>query len=371
MVRYSELLSLVYIKVKAMDTQISREPDVKSSKELEGLVVKIIENIDVERIYLSKGTPEHSFTYRLNIIATLSRHDILEAIRPVIDTIFFNHKNFSYRIFSLSYANDELKQGNLYFLNHCHDKNIVYRVDQCQSIWNYPCDNLIKRAEKIKQDFNRDMSRMKSFKKGIHYYKTQDNQPQAAFMMHQTFEQGYRILERFVCGKIKICHSIKNHQSYVLKSLNKLEGRFQTELGSDNELLDLLEDAYSSARYTNSYNITKKDIEQLAQKLGLFIKEIKFWFSRELSVFKSNINHIEEKNLETSKHPNESEYFVRKFEFENSFEMLCMARSLMAVCATCLQDDVEPPMQINGFEYNINEVLQLAIELLPLRETSP
>lgn len=196
-------------------------------------------------------------------------------------------------------------------------------------------------------------------------------------MLHQTFEQGYRILERFICGRVKICHSIKNHQSYVLKTLDKIGGMFQTESDVDSRLLDLLEDAYSSARYTHGYRITKNELEQLSQRLSLFTKDIKALFHRELSIFKNNIdNGIFDYNKEQAlEPPNEqratTEPFVRRLEFDSSFEMLCTAKSLLLLGVTCLQKDVEPPLHVNGFDYNIAEVLQLAIELLPLKETSP
>ena len=150
---------------------------------------------------------------------------------------------------------------------------------------------------------------------------------------------------------------------------------FLAESDMETRLLDLLEEAYSSARYTHSYRITEIELDQLSQKLGLFIKEIKFLFSEELLVLKEIIMHDEINSylkhpLEKITNNHESDYLVRKFEFENPFEMLCMAKSLMVLSVTCLQDDVAPPMEVEGFQYNIMEVLQMAIELLPLKETS-
>ncbi|WP_339916942.1 hypothetical protein [Yeosuana marina] len=345
-------------------------------KQLYEIIAKIVEAVDVERMYLNKGTSNHPFKYRLNIITKLSQKEGVEHIMPAINNIFSEHEDFGYRVFTLGHSNSELQQGNLYFLNNCHEKDLVYKTANDNSIWNYPMGEPTSLVEKTKQDFKRDMSRMKSFKRGIQFFKAQRNLSQSAFMVHQTFEQGYRVLERFICGRIKICHSIKNHQTYVLKSLNELESMFLVESDAETGLLDLLEEAYSSARYDHRYRITEKELDQLSQKLGLFIKEIKFLFSEELSVFREIIVHDEinshsERPSEKSANDHESDYLVRKFEFENPFEMLCMAKSLMILSVTCLQDDVVPPMQVNGFQYNIMEVLQMAIELLPLKETSP
>ncbi|GGK20647.1 hypothetical protein GCM10007962_13440 [Yeosuana aromativorans] len=345
-------------------------------KQLNEVIAKIVEAIDVEGIYLNKGTSRNLFRYRINIIMGRSLKVDVEHIMPVINSVFLDYEDFGYRVFTFSHAQSELLHGNLYFLNNCHKKYLVYKTTQNISIWNYPKEEPPKLFEKIKQDFKRDMSRMKSFKKGIQFFRAQRSLSQSAFMMHQTFEQGYRILERFICGKTKICHSIKNHQTYVLNSLNELQGMFLPESDAETGLLDLLEDAYSSARYSHSYKITDRELDQLSQKLGSFIKEIKSLFNEELSVFMEtivhdNVNPSSEHPLEEPTNNHESDYLVRKLEFDNPFEMLCMAKSLMVLSVTCLQDDVAPPIQMNGFHCDIMEVLHLAIELLPLKETSP
>lgn len=359
-----------------METSGIKPRTEKVPKEFNEIIIKIVEVIEVEYIYLNKGTDRHAFTYRLNIVTKPAQNDISEQIRPLINSILEQYPNYNYRVFAFGYANNEAQQGNLYFLNNCHENDLVYKADSDNLPVSCSYVKPNKLCEKIKKDFKRDMSRMKSFKKGVHFFKTQKKLPQSAFMVHQTFEQGYRILERFICGKIKICHSIKNHQTYVQKSLGKLEGTFQIESDLDSKLLDLLEDAYSSARYTNTYDITEKEIELLSQKLGLFIKEIRFWFNQELFVFKRTTTNVKidshpEPALETSNNHHKPEYLIRKLEFDSSFEMLCLAKSLIVLSVTCLQDDVDSPMQVYGFDYKINEVLQLAIKLLPLKETSP
>lgn len=358
-----------------METTQIKPKEREVPKNLNEVIAKIVEAIDVGHIYLNKGTEMHEFKYRLNIITKMTQNDMSEQIIPLVNSILQQYPDYTCRVFTFSYACSQLQQGNLYFLNYCKERDLVFKADDSQ-LMVLSDGELTKLYENSKKDFKEDMSRMKAFKKGFHYFREQKRLPQSAFMAHQTFEQGYRILEQFVCGRIKICHSIKNHQTYVLKSLNKLEGAFQIESDLDSKLLDLLEDAYSSARYTNNYNIGKHDIEQLSQKLGQFIKEVESWFNYELSIFQQNINEVNlnSSHQQTTKeitNPEEREFLFRKLEFDSPYEMLCLVKSLMVACTTCLQDDVEPPIQVNGFYFEINEVLQLAIRLLPLNETSP
>ena len=340
--------------------------------ELNEIIAKVVEEIGVERIYLNRGTDRHTFTYRLTIITRLEQKDFSEQIRPVINSILKQYPDYTYRVFASSYAFSELSQGNLYFLNNCHKNDLVYETGNDNLPGNYLDSETKALYEKIKQNFKRDMSRLKSFKKGVHFFRTQKNLPQSAFMMHQAFEQGYRIIERFICGSTKICHSIKNHQAYVLKSLGKLEGIFHIESDTDSKLLDLLEDAYSSARYSNSYDISNQEIEQLSQKLRLFINEIQSWFEHELSIFKKNMiddvaKHHSERITDRS-NQYEGGNVLRRTEFASSLEMLYRARSMISLCLTCLQKDVDPP----GVDVNyIQTTLKSVLELLTFEETNP
>ncbi|USD24584.1 hypothetical protein [Flagellimonas marinaquae] len=348
---------------------------MKTSDQL--IIDKITQELEIDCIHLNRGRDGHLFKNRLDILARPSQRDFPEQVRPVIDAIMKPYPDVGYSVFATNYARKEAQEGNLYFLNNCNRNSIVYKNGGDNSPIILPDMEPTKLYETARREFKRNMARMKSFRKGASYFRELGNLPQSAFMLHQTFEQGYRILERFICGRTKICHSIKNHQGYVLKMLDKFGGTFQMESDMDSKLLDLLEDAYSSARYTHSYTITKNELEQLSQKLSFFTKDIKTLFHRELSIFKRNIdngifNHKEELDLVTpNAHRTKAEPYVRRLEFDNSFEMLCKARSLLLLGVTCLQEDVEPPLHVNGFDYNIVEVLQLAIELLPLKETSP
>lgn len=357
-----------------METTEIKPKTRETPKNLNGIIAKIVEEIEVERIYLNRGTDRHAFIYRLNIITKIAQSDISGQVIPFVNSIVGNCPDYSCRVFTFSHMCNQAQEGNLYFLNNCHENDLVYRADNGNQIRAYPDGEPIKLYETIKKDFKRDMSRMKSFKKGFHYFQQQRKLPQSAFMAHQTFEQGYRILERFICGKVKICHSIKNHQSYVLKSLDKLEGTFDMESNDESRLLDLLEDAYSSARYTNNYDIGKQEVERLSQKLARFIKGVKSWFDQELSVFKKitdgEFDHQLEQVLGEPNNYSAPELLVRKFEYDSPFEMLWRAKSMMNLCLTCLEADVgsRPGTYL---DFDVLTTLEFAVELLPLKETSP
>ena len=106
-----------------METTNIEHKTGETPRRLNEIISKILEVIEVERIYLSKGASHHSFIFRLNIILKLSQKDNIGDIRPVVNLIFKEHPNFSYCVFAFNYASHQIEQGNLYFLNNCHEKD--------------------------------------------------------------------------------------------------------------------------------------------------------------------------------------------------------------------------------------------------------
>ena len=175
-----------------MKSKISNKASIKDPTELKAIVLKIIEVVDVERIYLSKGTEENPFKYIMTIITNLMP----------ITTIFEDYPSYKYSFFSLQYVNQELHQGNLYFHNHCLDKYLVYKDTSSSAPWVLRTLDLERVYQKLKSRFKRDISKVKSFKKGIKFYLNRKDYPQAAFMVHQTYELTYRMFESFITGTI-------------------------------------------------------------------------------------------------------------------------------------------------------------------------
>ncbi|MBN4082909.1 hypothetical protein JYT50_00825, partial [bacterium AH-315-A23] len=157
---------------------------INNSKTLKQITSRILKIVDVERIYLNKGAREHAFEYRLNIITSQLSKDIASQIYPVIEMIFEEYPNYAYRFFSLQFVNQELYNGNLFFLNNCSDEELVYENLHSNSHWAYPLLNYHKVYEKAKSDFKKDICKIKSLKEGIKFYLSRNDFSQTAFMIH-------------------------------------------------------------------------------------------------------------------------------------------------------------------------------------------
>lgn len=384
-----------------MEAKINNESILNDPKELESIVLKINTVIDVERIYLSQSTEENPFMYRMTIITNLMPREIAIQIQPVFTNIFEDYPDYKYSFFSLQYVNQELHQGNLYFHNYCLDKYLVYKDTSSNAPWVLKTLDLEKVYEKAKTRFKRNISKVKSFKKGIKFYLNRKDYPQATFMVHQTYELTYRIFERFITGNVKICHSICNHQTYIEGYINPLKGTFSKNLETDKTLLKLLDDAYASSRYTHHYTITEQELQTLNLRVSLFIKEVIRLFNQELLKFQNevyyNVTNITETNCPIKKPKKNSNknhkklkkikelskenfklltpiggkseaYYLNYVRVYDYMELFSTLKSMLNVSILALEDQQDLTLHIKNKESDVKTVLEFAKNLIPIEE---
>ncbi|PCE66736.1 hypothetical protein, partial [Sediminicola luteus] len=112
------------------------------------IVPKLTDVVEVDRIFLNKGLQHHSFKYRLILITKIGVRRIMDRIWPVIHDIMAQYPDFTCKVFTLGYANEQLQQANLFFLNHCHADKLVYISDKKDCTWAYPEQNIQAVCEK-------------------------------------------------------------------------------------------------------------------------------------------------------------------------------------------------------------------------------
>lgn len=382
------------------------------------IVLNIRSLLDVERIYCIQNDALAGFLYRFIIVIGNTSKDIGNQIQPIVFKLQQEHRGYCFKIYSLTYINTQLKELNVYFLNNCLNENLVFQNLETNLAWAYPIEDRIILSEKIKKSFKRDIERLNSFKKGVAFFRKRENLAQSAFMLHQCFEQGYRILERIVCGKVKVCHSIKNHQAYVLRYLPSFDGMFHIDNEQETTLLDKLDAAYSESRYTHNYQINKQEIEKLAKRLNKFIGEVKRSFNKELCRFKQiasnqeTFNSVEMKadnikDRKLNKHPekeqmkileglkaqilktgnilkptqeiwNEKPMYKAEIRMSNEFELILKIESIIQLCVFTLEGEGTYSSE-TLYEYNSDQpskhrnsaictALELVLTMLPKRE---
>src|SRR5690606_6749796 len=136
---------------------------------------------------------------------TALSHDL----SSMVAKIFEDATAYHYRIFGYDYAQQQLHEHNLFFVQACQWEHCIYKdatteVDDFMEYHIHP-----KTLSIIKASFDTEQYKIKGFMDGADFFVEQGNLAQAAFMLHQCMELWYRYAGLFIMGKERKSHSIK------------------------------------------------------------------------------------------------------------------------------------------------------------------
>ncbi|MBA4743692.1 MAG: hypothetical protein H2058_00410 [Muricauda sp.] len=377
-----------------MDSLVQRKKQL--DPRIQGLLSDIIKVIpNVVQVYLNKGLEKkNTFRFRWNIIIDAPKNDINNKFLPIVQGLFLDYHDYFYNIFSLAYAKTELANGNLFFINHCRTEHLIFGNQDIGFPWNH-FENLTneKFLTTTEEDFRTSLEGTLAFQKGFKYFKSEGNLSQAAFMAHQGFELGYRVLEGFLCGKVKICHKIEVHQKFLERNIHRTKGMFNLEDNTEMELLELLDRTYSSSRYENSYHIEGCQLDILEQKLEYFLDEIEQLFEKELELLQTlitsgkkalfetqdiedpnlldTIRQLSKENFEMMRPANrrtKKGYYLNHVYIHSHFSLFYTLKSTLNVCILALDEQCDMTLDIKNIKEDVKTVLEFAKNLIPLEE---
>lgn len=343
------------------------------------IIHNLIEKLAVKAIYVIPFIKETEKQLFLII-----KNDTDPNSKPIsIAEIFQEHPKCVYRIYEEAYAIDQLKEGNIFFLQGLLEKNLKYgAISTLHQNLNF------KEAFKNAADlFNKEHNKALDFQEGAKFYVDKENYPQAAFMLHQAMELAFRTVELISMGKEKICHGILQHQKYIQNFVPELGALFIHENEKETQLLDLLDTAYRNVRYDRDYKISLASIEDLQHKLDSILKIVEGEFSKRYDYCKRSLESIAtnkelsaaeiKKNLKqlvNSKYHKISarsslSYYQTDILVEHPLENFYTLSSLLKVCILAIDNmDEYVSKTIPQPFVNIQHTMELVIQLLPYEE---
>src|SRR5690606_11369033 len=148
----------------------------------------------------------------------------------------------------------------------------------------------MKRASRY---YNSEMAKVNAFANTADILIKEGDYAIATFNMHQAFELSFRFIEQMCIGRSMVTHSIISHMNYCKHYFPSLQPFIESSELKNNELLLLLEHAYSVARYGNEFEITKVQTKTIQSQMKEFIQEVESIFNRHLDQCKDHIEGIE------------------------------------------------------------------------------
>lgn len=351
------------------------------------IIDKIVNLLEVQYIYLSKVTIKEEEKPLLLILWQEGSSGLSDDLAPLVHRVFQEHADILFRTYALSFAERQLREGNLFFIDACKPENLKYSIPGQHLPALTEGMDMGKALEVAKDRFQKEYTKVADFKEGASFYIEKQNHVQAAFMLHQSIELAYRLTELLAIGKEKVCHSIANHQKYIRAFIQELGALFHPE--EETALLQLLDDAYKGVRYGSDYHITPEQIDKIQAKSEKQLTTVKELFNtkweacKKEAIEKENPTTPLQDNNEIRKKiqrlagmklkklsPNSDKlYYKTDFLVNGPADVLYDVAGIMKVCIIALEyadgkfSDLIPQPHIN-----IQKALEHALQLLPFEE---
>jgi len=306
-----------------------------------------------------------------------------------VNEIFQEHPQWVYRIYEENYAVEQLKEGNVFFLQGLLIKYLKYGTlkTECKD-WNFK-----EALQKTETLFKKEYTKALDFQQGANFYIEKENYPQAAFMLHQAIELSFRTVELITMGKEKICHGITYHQKYIQNFVPELEQLFSKENEQETQLLNLLDTAYRNVRYDRDYKISLKSIKLLQNKLNKMLKIVENEFEKRYAYCKEHVESVSTKKETLSdkitanprikykvqeffnrklyklEPGSEKLYYKAEFKINGIADLLYDIAGIMKVCIVALEyADSSYGRLIPQPHINVQTALEHILQLLPFEE---
>ena len=265
----------------------------EKAEELSELLDSILNIITIDRAFLSKKQNEGNTEYYfLTLFVDVNNDPLPNEIRSLIAKKGKKHPDFRIRAYTENQSEIGLERGSLYFLEHCCLGKTVFAHPEGENIMDYSTmayQTLMKRASRY---YKSELAKVNAFANTADILIKEGDYAIATFNMHQAFELSFRFIEQMCIGRSMVTHSIISHINYCKHFFPTLQPFMKSSGMENNELLLLLEHAYSVARYGNEFEITKMQTKAIQSQMKDFTQEVEFIFQRHLNQCKDLIDGI-------------------------------------------------------------------------------
>ncbi len=236
---------------------------------LQLIIQRITENLLIDQIYLHPYRIQGKQVNQLYVLLRNSAGQGITSARALCNLAVAEKPQYRCHVATPEDLNRKIRQGNMRATLICQPDKLVFEHPDVDTCIQLPKVDFQVWHEQAEAYFEKEIARIHAFEEGYTFYMSNANCGQAAFMLHQVIEQGYRAAENLVMGKEKISHSLRNHQEYIAPFCPELGVLFEKQ--HEVSIMGKLDESYSSARYDHDFSMSKEDLAIAANKVNELI----------------------------------------------------------------------------------------------------
>ncbi|MGF7230115.1 HEPN domain-containing protein [Arachidicoccus sp.] len=235
--------------------------------ELKPLIQLLVATIQPTRIYRINHPKITNETYiDLLIIVASSNEKPFVELEPILEIPYVSESIVCCSLYNEGNLKEDLSNGHLFYSLHCLQENIIY--DNSKSQYPVPSSEMLEQMKKqISHNFKQDIQRAIDFKEMAAYLLEKNHSKITSFLLHQATELTYRSVLKNLNGFDKKTHALQALRKYICRCAPQLCTIFSDDTEEDKQLNNLLEDAYTAARYDRSFKISRELLAKIFEKV--------------------------------------------------------------------------------------------------------
>lgn len=178
-----------------------------------------------------------------------------------------------YRVFSDTYAKEELQQGNLYFIRHCVLGQLVYVNRDSKSAFFQQSQDTGSYLGKAEIKYQMGIRKIKQLHDLMKRQKRR-GYVQKAFVLHETVLELYRMAALFTVGVEPGSDDLYVYQEHIAELVPTLANLFNTSDKNEYEFIQQLQYVSNPESGNCGIVIKESDIKNLIYKAGWLWQEV-------------------------------------------------------------------------------------------------
>jgi len=194
------------------------------------------------------------------------------------DALLQGHPQLRHRMYTQSYATEQIEAGNLFFIENLLLGSVVYGQPELGFPFMTPTLCLNDLIGRSKRAFYKELKKIDAFSEGASSHFEKGHYALSTFAYQQTMELLFRAAEYALMGRNKITHRLREHQEYCHGFITSLASFFNLNDLEEAATMELLDQSYCAARYQSDFDPSLEAVDMLYYKTEQLFTLVKSLF---------------------------------------------------------------------------------------------
>lgn len=265
--------------------------------EIREIVSKLVEKVDTNHIYLNIGGKQQPYKYWFIIVTGDYANRFREEKEQFLKVFFGMYPGCVVSYFTPTRIGEQESAGTTFFVNNCNRENMIYTCFDDRSLAPFDEKDLPRVLNSSRTYYEKEIEKVKAFRKGAIPFMDEGNFELAGFMLHQTLEMGYRLAEHFLLAHTYKGHSIRDHQNFIGDRSSTFGKIFPQDMDEEILLLNKLDKSYIKSRYSKDFIIEEEQVDLIKGSVDMFILKLEEHIPAELEKCQRRIEGLSQSIL--------------------------------------------------------------------------